>query len=90
MTTSKKVTPVLWKRNSPNVDTLSVYIVNDDLSSTATFAWVVSFTVSGSTKTIPVDHGNVLMQGADYATWKGDNLTPFQYVASKLSLTLTT
>lgn len=92
----------VWKDGANyQADDLSVRIVNDDLSTMATFYYSISQSpvetkdAEGSVSVITpgamLAEGNVSISGEDYEQW-GDatnvNLAAFEFVASKLGLTL--
>ena len=69
-------------------------IVNDNLSNYAQFYWVISNVTTGSegveTKQ-SLAQGNTTISGADYTAWGQSadiNLAAYQYICSKLNLTL--
>jgi hypothetical protein len=92
----------VWKDGANyQADELSVRIVNDDLETRATFYYSISQSpveatdAEGKTTIVTpgamLAEGNVDISGEDYDVW-GDafnvNLAAYEYVASKLGLTL--
>lgn len=91
MLTNVAIQPVLWKKNSPNVTNLGVKLIYDNLQDTAQVYWELYITVTPATDVAPavlqaIDRGNVLITGADYTNWSGDNNYPFTYVLGQLGL----
>lgn len=69
-------------------------IVNDNLSNYAQFYWVISNVTTdqdGAESKSALAQGNTTISGADYTAWgeSGDvNLAAYQYICTKLNLTL--
>lgn len=86
------ITPLAYKLNSPQPNTLGVKLISDNLKDTASLYWEVASSVAASGSThasyTVVDKGNVTVGGTDYSSWSGDNNFPFTFVAQKLGLTL--
>jgi len=69
---------------------LLVRSIADDLKSTATFYWEISFVTEEGAQS-PVASGNQHISGTDYENWgsTGDiNKEAYAYVAGKLNITL--
>lgn len=90
----KQIQPVqIWVNGQVQEGSwLNAYIINDNLSSSATFYW--SILSSGSepdTTGQQLSEGNSTISGNDYLVW-GDaadiNLAAYQWIASQLGLTL--
>lgn len=62
---------------------INVDLVYDNLLSEAKFLYQLF-----SAANIPLDVGNVYMGGTDYTNWDNSNLAAYQYVCTKLNLTL--
>lgn len=91
----------VWKDGANyQADELSVRIVNDDLETSATFYYSISQSpvesVDGEGRIVvapgaTLAEGNVAISGEDYDAWgesSNVNLAAYEYVASKLGLTL--
>lgn len=77
-----KVVPFKAKfTDNLNVDHLCVKIINDNLKDNCTLYWGLA----DANQNIH-DSGNVVITGEDYASWSGDNLFPFKYVAKLFNL----
>lgn len=84
----------VWKNGEvKSAAVLSAIIINDDLSSSATFYYQLKTAssldsdgneVSGDS----VTEGNVSMAGQDYIDWDDSNDSAYQFVAGKLGLTI--
>lgn len=71
---------------------LNAYIINDNLSSSATFYWSIlaSGTEEGSAGE-KLSEGNSTISGDDYIVWGESadiNLAAYEWIASQLGLTL--
>ena len=90
----KQIQPVqIWVNGQVKTGSwLNAYIINDNLSSSATFYWSIlaSGTEEGSTGE-KLSEGNSTISGDDYIIW-GEatdiNLAAYQWIASQLGLTL--
>ena len=90
----KQIQPVqIWVNGQVKTGSwLNAYIVNDNLSSSATFYWSIlaSGTEEGSAGE-KLSEGNSTISGDDYIIW-GEaadvNLAAYQWIASQLGLTL--
>lgn len=84
--TACKVIPFKAKfTDSVNVTHLGVRIVNDNLKNSCTLYWSLMDDI-GKMYT----DGTLVIEGADYDTWGGNNLYPFTFVANKLHITFDT
>jgi len=79
----KNITPIHWKRNSPDVTQLSIQLVYDNLSTTCTTFWQVK-----TNEGISIDQGNITITGDDYLNWDGSNNFVYQFVADQLGIEL--
>ena len=73
----KEIQPItLWVNGqSIQANNISMYIINDNLSSSATFYYqLLSVTTDqdGNTSSSQLSQGNLTISGTDYETW-GDN-----------------
>lgn len=62
---------------------LNVTITSDNLKDNAQLHWVLF-----SRSLRPLLSGDVMAAGADYTNWTGDNNYPFNFVSSKLKITI--
>jgi len=77
------IQPIKAKMNdNENSTHLSVKIINDDLSTQCTLYWALL----GADGQVNL-YGNLFISGSSYQDWSGDNLFPFNYVATQLGLT---
>ena len=90
----KQIQPVsIWVNGQVKTGSwLNAYIINDNLSSSATFYW--SILASGTEEASAgekLSEGNSTISGDDYIIW-GEaadiNLAAYQWIASQLGLTL--
>jgi hypothetical protein len=77
------IQPIQFTDNSNKATQLQVTSVNDDLSTSCIFNWVLYDTAGAC-----VDNGTVSCTGVDYTNWSGDNMYPYQFVAGKLNLVI--
>ena len=85
----------IWSNGqSLQANNLSMYSINDNLSSSATFYYqLLNITINqdGNTTSSPLSQGNLTMDGTDYENWgENGNINDEAYVwaADKLNLTL--
>ena len=90
----KQIQPVsIWVNGQNKQGTwLNAYIINDNLSSSATFYWSIlsSGTEEGSAGE-KLSEGNSTISGDDYTIWGESadiNLAAYEWIASQLGLTL--
>ena len=90
----KQIQPVsIWVNGQVKTGSwLNAYIINDNLSSSATFYW--SILASGTeegTAGEKLSEGNSTISGDDYIVWGESadiNLAAYEWIASQLGLTL--
>ena len=90
----KQIQPVsIWVNGQVKTGSwLNAYIINDNLSSSATFYW--SILASGTeegTAGEKLSEGNSTIDGENYIVWGESadiNLAAYQWIASQLGLTL--
>jgi hypothetical protein len=90
----KNISPVsIWKNGqNKTASILDAIIINDNLSSSCTFYWMLKEadsvvdeqTVAGQT----LADGNVTMSGDDYDNWDGSNDYAFEYIAEQINVTI--
>jgi hypothetical protein len=71
------------------VDTLLVILTNDDLSTSATFTYLLG--VESGNPIIPFQSyadGTVFLAGQEYENWDNSNEQAYELVAQKLNLTI--
>jgi hypothetical protein len=100
-----KIQPIeIWHNGKEVYATdLIVTIINDNLIDTSVLYWqLVNITQNvipsddeeaepqTTTTTTQLAQGNEVITGEDYANWDGNNLYPYEYVASNINVTLIT
>jgi hypothetical protein len=100
-----KIQPIAIWHNGKEVEAtdLFVTIINDNLIDTSVLYWqLVNITENvipsddeeaepqTTTTTTQLAQGNEVITGEDYANWDGNNLYPYEYVASNINVTLIT
>jgi len=90
----KNISPVtIWKNGQDKTASiLDAYIINDNLSSSCTFYWMLKEadsvvdeqTIEGQVLT----DGNATMSGDDYDNWDGSNDYAFEYIAGQINVTI--
>lgn len=92
----KAIQPVnIWSNGqSLQANNLDMYVINDDLSSSATFYYqLLSITTDGDGNTISkqLTQGNLTISGTDYDNWNANpdiNDAAYTWAAQQLNLTL--
>ena len=83
----------IWKNGEvKTASILDVIIINDNLSSTCTFYWMLKKadsvvnkqTINGEILT----DGNITIAGDDYDNWDGSNDYAYSYIANEINVTL--
>jgi hypothetical protein len=90
----KNISPVsIWKNGqSLTASILDAIIINDNLSSSCTFYWMLKEadsvvdeqTIEGQV----LADGNTTMSGDDYDGWDGNNDYAFEYIATQINVTI--
>jgi hypothetical protein len=90
----KNIQPIqIWKNGqSLTAFLLDAIIINDNLSSSCTFYWMLKEadsvvdeqTIEGQV----LADGNATMTGEDYDNWDGSNDYAFEYIASQINVTI--
>ena len=91
----KKIQPVtIWKNGeSHEANLLNAYIINDNLQSSCSFYYSLCASGEG-TEAMPLvigqtlAEGNLTMSEKVYLAWDNSNEQAYQYIATKLNLTL--
>lgn len=79
----------IWKNGqTSNVNVLDVYGINVVLGVSAIFKYVL-YSEKDNITGQPVAEGNLTMTKEDYLNWKDDDSFVWNWVASKLKLTIT-
>jgi hypothetical protein len=97
----KNIEPInIWMHgSSKQASILSARIINDDLSTQCSFYYELR---ESDTEIPPIEEGdvpttlfgsklsegNVYMSGSDYQNWDGTNQTAYEFIATKLNLSL--
>jgi hypothetical protein len=97
----KNIEPIVtWKNGQDKTASiLDAYIINDNLSNSCTFYWMLK---EASVTPEPTDEnaepapiageilvdGNITMVGDDYDNWEGSNDSAFEFIADHLNLTI--
>jgi hypothetical protein len=97
----KNIEPInIWMNgSSKQASIISARIVNDDLSTQCSFYYELRESDSeippieeNGTPTMlfgfKLSEGNVAMSGSDYQNWDGSNQTAYEFIATKLNLSL--
>lgn len=89
----KQIEPVqVWTNGSVQEGTLlNAYIINDNLSDSATFYWQIFSSDAEGNAVASLAEGNLTINEPDYDVWGSSadiNLAAYQWIASQLSLTL--
>lgn len=84
----KQIEPlILWFNGQQKTATLfSLYIINDNLSNSATFCWQLL-----DADAVKLQDGNLTMGEPDYDVWGSSsdiNLAAYQWAATELNITL--
>jgi hypothetical protein len=83
----------IWKNGqSLTASILDAIIINDNLSSSCTFYWMLKEadsvvdeqTIAGQV----LADGNATMTGEDYDNWDGSNDYAFEYIAEQINVTI--
>jgi hypothetical protein len=83
----------IWKNGqSLTASVLDAIIINDNLSSSCTFYWMLkeadSVVDEQSIAGQVLADGNATMSGEDYDGWDGSNDYAFDYIASQINVTI--
>lgn len=81
----------VWKNGEEKqANALGLILINDDLATNANFYYqlLASTEVDGNVSTEQLADGNSSMNNSDYTDWDGSNEAAYEFVASKLNLTI--
>ena len=83
----KNIQPIqIWKNGqSLTASILDAIIINDNLSSSCTFYWMLK--EEGEEGQVLAD-GNTTMTGEDYDNWDGSNDYAFEYIAEQINVSI--
>jgi hypothetical protein len=89
----KQITPVqIWKNGQlQQADNLNMYIVHDNLLSSATFYYQLIDSSPSGSGSFPLSDGNLTINGQDYIDWGEEediNDAAYVWAAGELNLTL--
>jgi hypothetical protein len=86
----KNISPVsIWKNGqSLTASILDAIIINDNLSSSCTFYWMLKEADSEEQAGQTLADGNTTMTGEDYDNWDGSNDYAFEYIAEQINVTI--
>jgi hypothetical protein len=90
----KQIQPVsIWKNGqSLTASILDAIIINDNLSSSCTFYWMLKEAGQGGEDGPAVGEtladGNCNMTGEHYDDWDGSNDYAFEYIAAQINVTI--
>ena len=88
----KNISPVsIWKNGTnKTASILDAYIINDNLSTSCTFYWMLKEADSEDQAGQVLADGNVTMSGDDYDNWDGSNDYAFDYIAGQINVVIIT
>jgi hypothetical protein len=85
----KNIEPLtIWKNGqSLTASVLDAIIINDNLSTSCTFYWMLKEDLDDEVGQTLAD-GNTTMTGEEYEGWDGSNDYAFNYIASQINVTI--
>ena len=86
----KNISPVsIWKNGqSLTASILDAIIINDNLSTSCTFYWMLKEADQEEQAGQVLADGNTTMTGEDYDNWDGSNDYAFEYIAEQINVTI--
>jgi hypothetical protein len=83
----KQISPLqIWKSGQElTASVLDAIIINDNLSSSCTFYWMLKDDLDDEVGQTLAD-GNATMTGEDYEGWDGSNDYAFSYIAKQINV----
>jgi hypothetical protein len=86
----KNISPVsIWKNGqNKTASILDAIIINDNLSSSCTFYWMLKEADQEEQTGQVLADGNATMSGEDYDNWDGSNDYAFEYIAEQINVTI--
>lgn len=80
---------IWYEGQTVQADKLSVYIVYDDLATTATFTYIIGVETGNPISQLQsLTTGNVVISGQQYIDWDNSNEQAYEIVAQDLNLTI--
>jgi hypothetical protein len=85
----KNIQPItIWKNGQQlTASVLDAIIINDNLSSSCTFYWMLKEDLDDEVGQTLAD-GNATMTGEYYDNWDGSNDYAFDYIAEQINVTI--
>ena len=86
----KNISPVsIWKNGTnKTASILDAIIINDNLSTSCTFYWMLKEADQEDQAGQVLADGNTTMSGDDYDNWDGSNDYAFDYIAEQINVTI--
>jgi len=86
----KNISPVsIWKNGqNKTASILDAIIINDNLSSSCTFYWMLKEADQEEQAGQVLADGNTTMSGDDYDGWDGSNDYAFEYIAEQINVVI--
>jgi len=86
----KNISPVsIWKNGqNKTASILDAIIINDNLSTSCTFYWMLKEADQEEQAGQVLADGNATMSGDDYDNWDGNNDYAFEYIAEQINVTI--
>jgi hypothetical protein len=87
----KQISPIqIWKNGQLlTASVLDAIIINDNLSSSCTFYWMLKEDLDDEVGQTLAD-GNITMSGEDYDNWDGSNDYAFEFIAGQINVSIVT
>ena len=84
----KNIQPIqIWKNGAlKTASILDAIIINDNMSSSCTFYWMLKEEDQEEQAGESLADGNVTISGEDYDNWDGSNDYAFNYIATKINV----
>jgi hypothetical protein len=88
----KQIEPIqIWKNGQQlTASVLDAIIINDNLSTSCTFYWMLKEADQEEQVGQVLAGGNATMAGEDYEGWDGNNDYAFAYIASQINVVIVT
>jgi hypothetical protein len=86
----KNISPIqIWKNGqNKTASILDAIIINDNLSTSCTFYWMLKEADQEEQAGQVLADGNATMTGEDYDNWDGSNDYAFEYIAEQINVTI--
>ena len=84
----KQIQPIqIWKNGAlKTASILDAIIINDNMSSSCTFYWMLKEADQEEQVGENLADGNVTISGEDYELWKGGNDYAYNYIAKQINV----